>query len=251
MKTKRNGVTGIAVRNLFTVMVALLLVIGFNACSNSGGGGGPSGDGGTGSKKDKNSKDWEEGGKYFNEELGRAYDVGDVNTESKGNIFYFDPDGFDLAGTGKKAYYLEAALTINFQQVVWLNPNDGAIIGTGTAIGTGKQNTALLKAAAVGKSSFVNLTLAETYEDRDEWFFPSRDEAAKLLKFLIKFVEYNKFGQSFFLWTSSEVNGSEAYSYHVSRSMESYTLDQFEKNISVYVSGQAAAPFCSVLIRAF
>ena len=52
-KTKRACATGVALRKLFTVMVALFLVFGFNACSNSGGGGGgPAG--GPGSKKDKN-----------------------------------------------------------------------------------------------------------------------------------------------------------------------------------------------------
>ena len=42
-KTKRACATGVALKSVFTVMLALLLVFGFSACSNGGGGGGPAG----------------------------------------------------------------------------------------------------------------------------------------------------------------------------------------------------------------
>ena len=238
-KTKRACATGVALRRVFTVMVALFLVFRFNACSNSGGGGGI-GDGTGGKGK---GKDYESGGKYYNEEEGRAYEVGDIITGGNGMIFYYSEKGFTMTDTGDTAHFLEVSvhdLTI-FQNRPWLffpssgNPqlsgiprSDSFVEGTQAAIGTGRKNTALMRdVAEIGSNDAFSVVISilqqldQMNEDvlesnygggKDDWFVPSKDELNELAKFIKSRQNFEELfptiviGDSVFIWTSTQGN---------------------------------------------
>jgi hypothetical protein len=65
-----------------------------------------------------------------------------------GIIFYHDPNGFIMTDTGERAHYLEAAPVNMPRTLAWASSGFTStnISGTGTAIGTGRRNTALILA---------------------------------------------------------------------------------------------------------
>ncbi|MCL2804793.1 MAG: DUF1566 domain-containing protein [Treponema sp.] len=122
------------------------------------------------------------------------YALGDTGPAG-GRIIYIAPTGFTMTDDNSTAYYLEAApenmptylrwstltneeyVASGFDSLLFIN-----IPGTGTAIGTGRKNTALIlaldptaPAALACKDYFV----AE-YESFNDWFLPSRDELDQL-----------------------------------------------------------------------
>jgi len=129
------------------------------------------------------------------------YALGD--TGPGGGIIFYIADGEDSRSLGftlymdvndsigTTAYYLEAAPSDTDTHLLWNSPactpveHDGTAdewlvtTGTGTAIGTGKKNTALILAgdpdapAAKACNNFSN-------NEKNDWFFPSRDELYEL-----------------------------------------------------------------------
>ena len=119
------------------------------------------------------------------------YAIGDPGPGG-GTIFYVSKAGFEVAGKGI-CHYLEAAPKnlkgpgaggsmegADMASNNWVTGvgNSGISISgaTGTAIGTGKANTAAI-IAALGENA-VNQKACDDYENggRDDWFMPSKDE---------------------------------------------------------------------------
>ena len=244
-KTKRNGATGIAVRNLFTVMAALLLVFGFNACSNGGGGGGPAGE--PGGTKDS---------KYFRPGTTEYYEVGDEVTSDdgvSGKIFYDsfkDPDIMDYFTlyrdaddkVGVKARYLVVhpdrdETTYRWASQEFIGPPPPvprpllSIDGTGTAVGTGKKNTALILKLD------PNAPPAKKCRDYGaEWFLPSVDEVVKLTN-----LPENDLLWAGGYWSSSQFDMVKAWAGRT----EAADPDDFRQAFEKYLSFRVFA------IRAF
>jgi hypothetical protein len=118
------------------------------------------------------------------------YEIGDTGPAG-GKIFYVNQNGFDFF-TGstsgdtaaKKCYYLEAAPANISETFRWITGpfSTTNIAGTGTAIGTGKKNTAIMVtidtdsglAAAKACVAYGNGTAF------NDWFLPSKDELNQL-----------------------------------------------------------------------
>jgi len=124
--------------------------------------------------------------------------------EGGGIIFYHKHSGFTVTGTDSfTAYYLEAA---PFQgQYIWTwassDFEETDIPGTKTAIGTGKNNTALILASDPAAPAAKECA---DYENggKSDWFLPSKDELYEMFKARNHFdnlVEVN-------IWSSSQSN---------------------------------------------
>ena len=104
------------------------------------------------------------------------YVVGDTGPGG-GKIIYISTAGFTVTGIGSfTAHYLEAAPVNMATTLAWASSGFTStdIPGTGTAIGTGKANTALILATD------TNAPAAKACDDytggKTDWFLPSRDE---------------------------------------------------------------------------
>jgi len=110
-----------------------------------------------------------------------------------GIIFYIDTTGFTITDDGSTAYYLEAAPDSMETRLTWASlefipPSSGGtgdwldIPGTGTAIGTGRKNTALILAedAAAPAALACKNFFVEGYEAYNDWFLPSYNELIQL-----------------------------------------------------------------------
>jgi hypothetical protein len=123
-----------------------------------------------------------------------------------GIIFYQDFNGFIMADTNERAYYLEAASMDQGTSVSWVNSNFAYtnIAGTATGLGTGRQNTKLMLAA---DSASPAALAAKNYNGggQNDWFLPSQDELNELYK---NRNMVNLSSGTF--WTSSQSNASRA-----------------------------------------
>jgi len=130
-----------------------------------------------------------------------------------GKIFYYSASGFTLYTSatdtvGVTAHYLEAAPTDISEQQWWASSgfltND--ILGTSTAIGTGRKNTALILATD------ENAPAAKSCKDlstggKTDWFLPSKDElnAIYTSKTSVGIDTTNWY------WSSSQFDNNNAY----------------------------------------
>ena len=109
------------------------------------------------------------------------YVVGDTGPGG-GKIIYVSTAGFTVTGTGSfTAHYLEAAPANMATTLAWASSGFTStdIPGTGTAIGTGKANTALILATD------TNAPAAKACDDytgggKTDWFLPSKDELKEM-----------------------------------------------------------------------
>lgn len=119
-----------------------------------------------------------------------------------GRIFYLTP-----GSNGKKGYI--AAEVDTAQDVFWSRLSDypsyttGA---TGTAIGTGKSNTAKMLALAASAGQAAKYASELIVDDYGDWFIPSRDEAIEMYK---RRFEIGGFGNKDY-WTSTELAWNKA-----------------------------------------
>ena len=123
------------------------------------------------------------------------YSIGDTGPGG-GIIFYHDPAGFTMADTGEKAYYLEAApagwyvsTAPNDPMLVWVPTTSVAYIpgvsGTGTAVGTGRNNTKLILDADTTASAAKECA-EYPGGGQSDWFLPSYDELDLMYENLYK-----------------------------------------------------------------
>jgi len=163
-----------------------------------------------------------------------TYSLRDTGPDG-GLIFYVDPANAKLLPAG--ITYLETAPSdqspapdpAHYTGVVWSSVINAAIGTTGTAVGTGEANTALIIDQST--TSAAQLCVDLNIDGVNDWFLPSKDEQAKMYLNLQSgtdengvtytpvgvFVPYN-------YWSSSEYNASDAWTTNF------YTNDGHQAN---------------------
>lgn len=149
-------------------------------------------------------------------------DIGDPGPGG-GIIFYRNEKGFTVEMVDPlqnyTAYYLEAAPVDRSIGLQWSTTNYD--VATGTNIGTGRKNTALIIAGATAATSTA--PAAEACNDYDnngksDWFLPSLNESIALSDWWNESGDragVNTLGLTvpYDYWTSSQVNINSAYYY--------------------------------------
>ena len=135
--------------------------------------------------------------------------VGDTGPAG-GIIIYTAVNGFPVAGTNTTANYLEAAPDNATEKYIsWASSSYffTDVEGTGTAIGTGKNNTQkILEIYVTDITENYAAKACSQYSNggKDDWFLPSKDELNALYESNI--IETGSF------WSSSQINNSSAWS---------------------------------------
>jgi len=142
--------------------------------------------------------------KGYNEDAG--YKIGDIGPAG-GVIFYIDKAGFTMSDNGQICHYLEAASSDFGITYLWEAAGGLDILGTATALGTGRENTTLILAAD------NNAPAARTCADYNnygfiDWFLPSLDE-------LILLCSNNKSLIYSDYWSSSQYDTTSAWHHNV------------------------------------
>jgi uncharacterized repeat protein (TIGR02543 family) len=114
-----------------------------------------------------------------------SYNLGDTGAGG-GIIFYFDPAGFTMTDTGLIAHYLEATPagwdgSGSDPKHAWASYPSSSyndVPGTGTTIGTGRKNTALMLAS--GDVSAADASNSYISNGKADWFLPGIDELQEL-----------------------------------------------------------------------
>ena len=149
MKNTQKAIRSIAAMRSMAGIIAIAIIIGFSmiACDDSG-----------------------------DDNTGTTYQIG--STGPGGGIVFYDK-GSDSDGWR----YLEAAPADMATTLTWASSGfeNTDITGTGTAIGTGKANTAAILAVD------ANAPAAKACKDyngggKDDWFLPSMDELREMYK---------------------------------------------------------------------
>ena len=138
-----------------------------------------------------------------------------------GIIFYYSAAGFTVqmvnSAQNYTAHYLEAA-PVDIDDLKWASGSSPFpdITGTGTAIGTGRKNTALIlatDATAPAAKACADLTTG----GRNDWFLPSKDE---LYQLWVNRTSVGNMKTSTEYWTSSQYDNNNAYWQRFSSSNE-------------------------------
>jgi stage V sporulation protein SpoVS len=116
-----------------------------------------------------------------------VYTVGQTGPGG-GKIFYYDAAGFTCGVTySSTCTYLEVAPSVSTARTNWSNTtlqNTSTPNSTGTAIGTGHRNTAVVVAAGATESATSAIAFSDQYvapNGTSDWFLPSKDEMATLV----------------------------------------------------------------------
>ncbi len=135
-----------------------------------------------------------------------VYSIGDTGPAG-GTIFYVNTDPAIVDWT-----YLEAASQDHDVTVPW---GAAGTVNTGTAIGTGESNTAMIVTAlgdnggtAYAAKICSDYTVNHNGVDYDDWFLPSKDELNELYE-QEKLV--GNFDTGDWYWSSSEASADEAW----------------------------------------
>jgi hypothetical protein len=156
-----------------------------------------------------------------------AYSIG-YTGPGGGIVFYVDPNGFIMTDTGETAHYLEAAPADIPGHFVWVSSGfiHADILGTGAAIGTGRQNTALILAvdaeapAALACRNYSNNGLTD-------WFLPSIDELGQLQR---NRALVGNLGRELF-WSSSQNYSDDAWVQSSVVDYPGYLDKNFARNV--------------------
>lgn len=116
-----------------------------------------------------------------------VYTVGQTGPGG-GKIFYYDAAGFTCGVTySSTCTYLEVAPSVSTARTNWSNTtlqSTSTPNSTGTAIGTGHRNTAVVVAAGATESATSAIAFSDQYvapNGTSDWFLPSKDEMATLV----------------------------------------------------------------------
>lgn len=137
-----------------------------------------------------------------------TYAVGDAGPA--GGIVFLTPDSVDGDGTH---YYEAAPADASASAALWLRSGaDTAVVvaGTGTAVGDGPANTALMLAA--GDGTVHSAGLADTYTQGgfDDWFLPAQGELQRMFDVRARLTGIDE-GRRY--WTSSESTAQTTQAY--------------------------------------
>jgi hypothetical protein len=99
-----------------------------------------------------------------------------------GKIFYYSEAGFTMTDNNQVCHYLEAAPDELPTELKWASSGYSStdISGTGTAIGTGRKNTALILATDANAPAAKACTDYRGPNNLTDWFLPSKDELNQL-----------------------------------------------------------------------
>jgi hypothetical protein len=117
---------------------------------------------------------------------GIVYTVGSTGPGG-GKIFYFSADGFTCGDSySSTCTYLEVGPSVSVRRDNWSNTalqNTSTLNSTGTAIGTGHRNTAVVVAAGAIESTTSAIAYTDQYvapNGTNDWFLPSTGEMTAL-----------------------------------------------------------------------
>jgi hypothetical protein len=117
---------------------------------------------------------------------GIVYTVGSTGPGG-GKIFYFSADGFTCGDSySSTCTYLEVGPSVSVRRLNWSNTalqNTSTLNSTGTAIGTGHRNTAVVVAAGAIESTTSAIAYTDQYvapNGTNDWFLPSTGEMTAL-----------------------------------------------------------------------
>jgi hypothetical protein len=155
---------------------------------------------------------------------GLTYSIGD-NGPGGGKIFYISEEGFTMTDTTLIAHYLEASpidmpnpnIITSFPQLKWATTSYYTIdiIGTETAIGTGRKNTALIlsRLTVIGSAPAAEACKAYVNNGKTDWFLPSLAELRALYQQKNLFPNSNwnhHFYETYWSSTQSQYNNNQA-----------------------------------------
>jgi len=133
--------------------------------------------------------------------------IGDTGPAG-GKIFYAaEFDFYDgNVPTTVKRYYLEAAPNDLAETYIWQRYFNN-IAGTGTGIGTGCKNTALIHAHTdTTPAASACVAPYNAGGAKNDWFLPSKDELNQMYQNLVKDKTGHGFSTSRYFWSSSQIN---------------------------------------------
>ena len=180
---------------------------------------------------------------------GGSASVGDTGPAG-GKIFYVAALGFTVTGTGSfTAYYLEAAPVNQGTSIKWCsctsydygycNIRVGALgsTSTGTAIGTGKENTAGIIAGHFPTET-ASINAAKACADYrgggyNDWFLPSKDELNELYKVRPGMIN------NYFFWSSTQNSGGYSlawvqYFFNGNQSTNTKTAENYVRAVRAF-----------------
>jgi len=142
-----------------------------------------------------------------------------------GTVFYHNPNGFTVTGADSfTAYCLEAAPTNQAtRSVTWSSTYVNVTGATGTAIGTGKANTAAIIAAHSSDTAGNNAAkaaVAYTGGGKSDWFLPSIDELNEMYK-----ARTHLGISSGIFWSSSQIDNDTAWTQSFANVDQHYAKD--------------------------
>ena len=184
---KTNKIAGV-------IAIVTIIGLGFTACDNGGGG------------------EKIEGENCYGADCRKIGSAG----PGGGIIIYHVCAGFTVTGKGSfTAYYLEAAPNNQGTSLAWALSSfiDTNIAGTGTAIGTGKANTAAILAVDANAPAAL---ACNNYNGggKSDWFLPSRLELNEMYRARTHlgvssgwFWSSSQFSDDIFAWVQDFVNG--------------------------------------------
>jgi hypothetical protein len=112
---------------------------------------------------------------------GLPYKLGDTGPGG-GKIFYYRETGFTMTDTNEICHYLEAAPDDMTTQLAWISSEyiNTYIPDSETAIGTGRNNTAVILGTDVAAPAALACKDYRGPNNLTDWFLPSKDELNEL-----------------------------------------------------------------------
>ncbi|MDR2716465.1 MAG: hypothetical protein LBB89_00155 [Treponema sp.] len=141
-----------------------------------------------------------------------------------GKIFYRLEAGFTMTDTNEVCHYLEAAPADMSTELAWASSGYTTtdISGTGSKVGTGRKNTALILATD------ANAPAAKACKDysnggKTDWFLPSNDELYELYIIDASLGNYWSSSQSIIISNFNEYAGVKGSSGFIQSGKKEYT----------------------------
>jgi len=163
-----------------------------------------------------------------NGDLDFLYNIGDIGTGG-GIIFYRSETGFLMTDDNSIAYYLEAAPTDmpTMLEYATTEPRSPAFDteGTGTAIGTGRNNTNIILLADENAPA-AKATKNCTDGGQTDWFLPSKDELNEIYK------QMNIFNN---LGITNYESGNGYFSWYISSSISNMPMPDGSRRINNWI----------------